>query len=201
MSPAPVDLGPPSGKPPGKGPPGKPGAPGAPGPGGGLDWLKTKEGKVVAGGAVVLLVIVLALRKGAGTGGTMSADALQTGPDMTLQDRLDQIGFRGGTLEEWISATTGLSGQVEKLTDLLGDQDKVNEPATPPTSAEAQRQRNELTGVLSRYWHWREGLQVGRRAAIAGGRQAEAARYHEEIKKTEGLITETRRKLIGLGTT
>lgn len=100
-----------------------------------LAWLKTKEGKVTAGAGAAAVVAVLALRKNAGKaagGGGFSADALQTGPDGTLQDRLDQVGMHGGTLEEWIDATTGLAGSVNHLTDLIDARDPMTSPSTPP---------------------------------------------------------------------
>lgn len=102
-------------------------------PAGGRDvmaWLRTREGKVVAGAGAVLLVVVLALRKGAGTAaGAFSPQATST--DGTLAPLVDQVQGQGGTLSEWINATTGLAGNVESLTDLLRAQDPMDKPATP----------------------------------------------------------------------
>lgn len=105
---------------------------------GGLAWLKTRQGKIVAGGGAVLGVVVLALarKRGAGSGGAFSPEPQQGGSDATLQDRLDQLTGTGGTLDEQGAALSGLAGAVEHLTDLVEARDPTNSPSgsTPPVS-------------------------------------------------------------------
>lgn len=116
-------------------PPPLPGAP-VPGKGGKSpgEWLKTREGKLIAGGGAVLLVIVLALRRGAG-GGPAADPTMGAGVDGTVQSTLDQLGGRGGTLDELTDTTTGLAGRVEDLMDLIERQNPLP-PSTPkPTKA------------------------------------------------------------------
>lgn len=110
---------------------GKPGAkpPGRPPPKRGVvEWLKTREGKIVAGAGVAGIVVILALRRAASGGEEegFSAAELQAGADGTLQDRLDQIGMDGGTLSEWITSATDLAGSLDQIRDLLDAQDPTN---------------------------------------------------------------------------
>jgi hypothetical protein len=105
--------------------------------GGGLAWLKTRQGRLVAGGAAALGIVVLALarKRNAGAGG-FTATEPQGGSDATLQDRLDQLTGTGGTLDEQGAAISGLAGAVEHLTDLVESRDPANSPSssTPPAS-------------------------------------------------------------------
>jgi hypothetical protein len=126
-------------------------AAGKPGSGGkGLaGYLKTREGKIVAGGGAVVLVLVMALRKGAGqpAAGGMSADELQGAfVDGTLQDRLDQFSTAGGSVDELIGNASELAGSIDKLTDLLESQNPLpSTPSTPSTPSGAAALMKTLT--------------------------------------------------------
>lgn len=103
-------------------------------------WLRTREGKITAGAGAALVVVVLALARGRGSGAApFVAESLQTGPDATLQDRLDQLGLRGGTLEELIGSTSDLTRGVTDLTERLDDlKPGTTTPATPAPKTLAQ---------------------------------------------------------------
>lgn len=127
--------------------------PGRPASGRGLTaWLRTREGKITAGAGAALLVIVLALRKGAGQGGGEAGggflpSAIQPSFDGTLQGQLDQLSGQGGTLAELIGVTTDLSGGVRDLTDLLEAQNPL-----PPTSGGLTATGVSPTTVMLQ-WH------------------------------------------------
>jgi hypothetical protein len=109
--------------------------PGAPAGGGRrspLAWLKTREGKIAGGAGAVLLVVLLALRRGGG-GSAGGGVPLQGQVDQTLQDRLDQFGMSGGTLEDLIGSTGQLAGSVDQLRDVLETQNPL--PTTPPAAS------------------------------------------------------------------
>lgn len=118
--------------------------PTAPSTGGGspLGFLRTRQGKIVAGAAGVGLVVILALSRRSGGGvGTGIPLAAQT--DQTLADRLDQFGMSGGTLEDLIGSQTDLAGEVARLRDILETQDQVEPPPaggnTKPLASGARR--------------------------------------------------------------
>lgn len=97
-------------------------------------YLRTREGKIVAGGMAALAVVLLALRRAAGATGTAVGQdpAQMVAPgDGTLQGALDQVGGGGGTLSEWISATGDLTSEVAQLRDLLQDPMQQPNPSTP----------------------------------------------------------------------
>jgi hypothetical protein len=100
-----------------------------------LAWLQTREGKLTAGAAAVVLVLVLALRKRAG-GAPFTPEQAATGPDGTIQGQLDELTGRGGTLEELRDVITGVAGQQEQIRDLLEAQNPAAKAATvTPTLA------------------------------------------------------------------
>lgn len=101
-------------------------APGTPTGGGGMAWVRSREGKIVLGAGAVLVVIMLALRRGAGAAGGFTAQPQSGQPDGTIQDQLDQLTGQGGTLSELGGTVSGLAGSVDKLTDLVAAQDPMS---------------------------------------------------------------------------
>ena len=99
----------------------------------GLDWLKTREGKIAAGAAAAVLVVVMALRKKAGGGGGFTAQPQAATSDGTMQDRLDQLTGTGGTLSELGAQVSGIAGSLDQLRDLLDAQNPANK--TPAAKA------------------------------------------------------------------
>lgn len=100
----------------------------------GLDWLKTREGKIAAGAAAAVLVVLMALRKKAGgAGGGFTAQPQAATSDGTMQDRLDQLTGTGGTLSELGAQVSGIAGSLDQLRDLFDAQNPANK--TPAAKA------------------------------------------------------------------
>lgn len=109
---------------------------GAPRSSKGLEWLRTREGKIVAGAAAVVAVVLMALRrKAGGAGGGFVAEPQQGAPDGTIQDRLDQLTGAGGSIDELRATLSGIAGSLDRLTDLQDAQDPAAKPTTPTNKA------------------------------------------------------------------
>lgn len=161
-----------------------PGAPPATSPSSPLAWLRTREGRIVAGGGAVVLVVVVALaRRG---GGGFSADALQTGPDETLQDRLDQLGMRGGTLEELIGSTSDLTSGLADLTSRI---DRLDDTDATPTGAS---ERARLTALRASYIRQLQERATARRVLLQAPK---GPGNYARIKQLEGQMRPLQRAI------
>ncbi len=104
-------------------------------------WIQSRQGKVLAGAGAAVLVVLMALRKRAGTaaGSGFLPSAIQPSTDGTLASQLDQFNGAGGTLSELINAARDQTAATANLTDLLQAQNPL--PKTVGSSPDVVRLR------------------------------------------------------------
>jgi hypothetical protein len=161
-------------------------------------WLRTREGRITAGVGAALLVVVVALaRRGRGDSGAapFTAEGLQGGPDTTLQDRLDQLGLRGGTIEELIGSTSDLSSG---LADLTGRIDQLTDTPTGGASAAKIAELVHFNSVKANYQRAFDALTAQRPGIVsrlgsdakARGQLAALDQRRTQLGKSLSIVTQ-----------
>lgn len=153
-------------------------------PGGAAAWLRTREGKIVAGGGGILAVVLLAMMRRGGGGGGFSPTELAGTDDGTVQSQLDQVTGRGGTIDEWSTSAEGLAGAVGNLTDLINSQDPFNKAGNRAELARQAKERGAKVAELHRYKALRDALQ----AQIPRANARDKATKTAQVKALEGKM-------------